>query len=91
MVKPELTSPHSALRWRYICDAVGEQRAMQALREMASSGHRLYPLNAARLLRVALPRQGLLESIYGPPARPMTREEGLAEVRALLARLKSGK
>jgi len=91
MIKPELTSPHSALQWRYICDAVGEQRALQALQEVRSAGHRLYPLNAARLLRVALPRQGLLESIYGPPAKPMTREEGLAEVRALLARLKSGK
>jgi len=65
---PEITSRYGTLQWRYLCDTAGEPRALAALATVQASGKRRYPLNAARVMGVALPCATVLESMYAAPA-----------------------
>lgn len=58
-MQPVLTNERAEREWKYLCQRVGEERALAAIGRL-KGGQRAYPLNIARVLKIRLPEEALL-------------------------------
>jgi hypothetical protein len=85
-MKPEplLTNERAEREWKYLCQLVGEERALAAISQL-KGGQRPYPLNIARVLKIQLPEEAQLPR---SDAQERARQAGQDQAARTLADLK---